>query len=167
MEIMARCFPTSFAWIKLTSISTLALTEERVNAEGEDDEKELPEEEFQKVLQRMLGRPMRSQPLVVRNQEEVDNEFHIPIAHGVRGEEQNSATRTYDSNSGPTSPDESGGRGAVQPGQSRPVHALKELGDTPKAATQRRRRQRKTYQKERASRRIARLLPEFGMLPEG
>ncbi|KAI1300449.1 hypothetical protein F5Y03DRAFT_397167 [Xylaria venustula] len=42
---------------------------------------------------------------------------------------------------------------------------LEELGDNTRAASQRRNRQRKTYKKERASRRLAGELPEYGMLP--
>ncbi|KAH8742430.1 hypothetical protein F5883DRAFT_442354 [Diaporthe sp. PMI_573] len=50
-------------------------------------------------------------------------------------------------------------------GPSKP-NALEELSDNTRTAPQRRRRQRKTYEKERASRRLAGQVPEFGMLPE-
>ncbi|KAH9905209.1 hypothetical protein F4778DRAFT_697777 [Xylariomycetidae sp. FL2044] len=41
---------------------------------------------------------------------------------------------------------------------------LEESGDSAQTAPQHRKRQRKTYQRERASRRLAGQLPEYGML---
>lgn len=147
------------------------------------------------VLERALERAEKARPqrlppgfypLFVLNQDEMNDTFRVWDEFGVPLEEQNERARLYGFGERPagreavpqspatvpqpakdTSRKTRGGRITKNAPTNAESAPLDRRRDNTRTAPQRRNRQRKTYKKERASRRLAKMEPEYEMLGGG